>query len=575
MRKNRKKDHIRILRYFKNLKIWLFILMLLMIGYMIINIFNPIISANLITGLTDFNIQTATIFALLFFFLSLFRVFISRLTDLVFFKKIKSQLIYNIRSDMIKSIFEMKIINFDKHSSGELTERLKNDPENISNILSAVQYSFFNMISDLIILTYIFYMNWIIGMIYLLCVLVVYLYEKKAFAKYEELHKATSKSKDKNATLLNESMRGIRDIKVLNISTSFYSMISKNLKETTDYDTDMNLKYGVIISNVDIVKAVTTILVIMLGIYLVSINKLNVANLLIIFMYRIDIFDLVLCYTTIREYYTKYKVASSRIFELMDDKKFSKEKFGTKEIENISGKIQIKDLSFAYDKVPVLKDINLTIKPNDTIAVVGASGSGKTTLFNLLSKSYDVNDGKIFIDDMDINSLSQNSIRNNISVITQNPYLFNLSIKDNFKLIDDNLKDRDIIEACKIAQIHDYIQTLPHKYNTIIGESGVTLSGGQRQRIAIARALIKKSKIILFDEATSALDNITQSEIQKSINNISADYTIIIVAHRLSTIKECSKIYVMNDGKFVGSGTHDELLNKNKYYQDLYKQELI
>ena len=240
--------------------------------------------------------------------------------------------------------------------------------------------------------------------------------------------------------------------------------------------------------------------------------------------------------------------------------------------------IHIKNLTFQYDgpKSPkVLDNISLDIPYGQVTAVVGASGSGKTTLFNLLSKSYDVDNDSIFIDDVDINKLSKDSIRDNISVITQSPYLFNLSIKDNLKLVGENVKDKDIVEACKIAQIHDFIQTLPHKYNTIIGEGGVNLSGGQRQRIAIARALIKKSKIILFDEATSALDNITQKEIQKSINNISADYTIIIVAHRLSTIKECSRIYVMDKGKIVGVGTHKELLEKNKYYKQLYNQELV
>lgn len=569
------KDHIRILRYFKNVKFWLFILCLLMTGYVLINIFNPIISANMITSLTNFNVNDAIIYALLFLFISIFKVIISRLTDIVFFKKIKSKLIYSIRSDMIKSIFEMKTVNFDKTSSGELTERLKNDPEDISSILSAVQYSFFNIIGDGIILIYVFCISWIIGLVYVACLLIVYFYEKRAFAIYEQIHRITSKSRDKNATLLNESMRGIRDIKALNISTPFYSLISKNLKETTDYDTDLNIKHGIIFSNLDIIKAVTTVLVIIIGIYLVDINKLNATNLLILFMYRTDIFDIVLCYTTIRDYYAKYKVAASRIFELMDDKKFTKEKFGKKELENIEGKIQIKDLNFAYDKTQVLKGINLTLQPNDTIAIVGASGSGKTTLFNLLSKSYDVEDNSIFIDDIDINDLTQDSIRNNISVITQHPYLFNLSIKDNFKLIDENIKNQEIIEACKIAQIHDYIQTLPQKYNTLIGEGGVNLSGGQRQRIAIARALIKKSKIILFDEATSALDNITQAEIQKSINNISDKCTMIIVAHRLSTVKQCNKIYVMNGGKIVGFGSHEELLENNQYYQDLYNQELI
>ena len=216
---------------------------------------------------------------------------------------------------------------------------------------------------------------------------------------------------------------------------------------------------------------------------------------------------------------------------------------------------------------------NLVINPNDTIGIVGESGSGKTTLLNLLSKSYKVGKNKILIDGIDINDLTKDSIRNNIAVISQNPYIFNLTIKENLELISDDITKEDIINACKVAQIHDYIMTLPDKYDTLLGEGGTNLSGGQKQRLAIARALLKKSKIILFDEATSALDNVTQNELQKSINNISDDYTIIIVAHRLSTIKDCNKIYVMEKGEIVGAGTHKELLKNNKQYKKLYNEE--
>ena len=159
-------------------------------------------------------------------------------------------------------------------------------------------------------------------------------------------------------------------------------------------------------------------------------------------------------------------------------------------------------------------------------------------------------------------------------MISQNPYIFNLTIKENLELISDDITIEDIISACKVAQIHDYIMTLPNKYDTLLGEGGTNLSGGQKQRLAIARALLKKSKIILFDEATSALDNVTQNELQKSINNISDDYTIIIVAHRLSTIKDCNRIYVMEKGKIVGAGTHNELLKNNKQYKKLYNEEI-
>jgi len=286
-------------------------------------------------------------------------------------------------------------------------------------------------------------------------------------------------------------------------------------------------------------------------------------------------FDIVLCFTTIKEYLVEYKVSANRIFELMDEDKYPKEKFGSKKIEQIKGKLECKNLSFKYSKKDILKDVSFKLEANDTVGIVGSSGSGKTTLLNLLVKSYYVNDNQIFIDDIDINDLTRDSIRDNISIITQNPYIFNLTIEENLKLVGDNVKKKDIIEACKIAQIHDYIESLPNKYNTLLGEGGINLSGGQRQRLAIARALIKKSKIILFDEATSALDNITQNELRKAINNITKDYTIIIVAHRLSTIKDCNKIFVMDNGKIVGEGTNEELLKNNEFYKKLYMEEQV
>ena len=317
------------------------------------------------------------------------------------------------------------------------------------------------------------------------------------------------------------------------------------------------------------------IVVLIVGIALIKYDYLTVTNLIIIYMYRINMFDIVLCYTTIKEYFVEYKVSANRIFELMDEEKYPKEKFGSKKIEQINGKIECRNLSFKYSKKDILKDISFKLEPNDTVGIVGSSGSGKTTLLNLLVKSYYVNDNQIFIDDIDINDLTRDSIRDNISIITQNPYIFNLTIEENLKLVGDNVKKKDIIEACKIAQIHDYIESLPNKYNTLLGEGGINLSGGQRQRLAIARALIKKSKIILFDEATSALDNITQNELRKAINNITKNYTIIIVAHRLSTIKDCNKIFVMENGRIVGEGTNDELLKNNEFYKKLYMEEQI
>ena len=184
------------------------------------------------------------------------------------------------------------------------------------------------------------------------------------------------------------------------------------------------------------------------------------------------------------------------------------------------------------------------------------------------------NGGEITIDGINIKELDKESIRGNITIISQNPYIFNLSIKENLKLVKNNVTDRQIKNACRIACLDDFIETLPDKYDTIIGEGGVTLSGGQRQRLAIARALIQKTEIILFDEVTSALDNETQSKIQEAIHNMKGEYTILIIAHRLSTVVGADRILLVDNGKVVAEGTHKELLKKNSLYKHLYENEM-
>ena len=567
-------DGVRMLKYFKTIKSSLVALIILTIIYCLISIVNPIINANLLTSLTDFSTSKSIKFALFMIIISLVKVLTSYLTNIVYIKNIKQKLILGIRKDMIKNIFNMEIINFEEHSSGEFTNRIANDPEQASSILSVVQFSFFNLITDIFILIYVIYINYILGLIYVISFFIIYIYEKTTLNKVKKLSEQNKKISDKNVGLLNEVIRGIRDIKILNITKKTHNMVIKGLDEATRVEGDKNIKSSTSYDIVQFIQSVTVLIIILVGILLVDKKILTITNLIIIYMYRTNVYDLSLCYRSIKEYLNEYSVACKRIFEFMDNNKYTKETFGNKELINATGKIELKNLSFAYDKKKVLKDIDLVINPNDTIGIVGESGSGKTTLLNLLCKSYKVDKNKILIDEIDINDLTKDSIRNNIAIISQNPYIFNLTIKENLELISDNVTKEDIVNACKIAQIHDFIMTLPNKYDTLLGEGGTNLSGGQKQRLAIARALLKKSKIILFDEATSALDNVTQNELQKSINNISDDYTLIIVAHRLSTIKDCNKIYVMEKGEIVGVGTHKELLKSNKQYKKLYNEEI-
>lgn len=537
----------------------------------VINIFSPIINAKLLTSLTNFNLNEAYKYTFIFFAISILSVLINKLA-IKLLGKIHEKLLYDIRYDIIQRLFKLKMKNFDEIPSGKFQERIKNDPEGIFSVFSVVQYNIFNIITEVFMLAYVMYLNIIIGLIYILGIIIIYFYEKYAYEKYEKLEEESKIQREKSGTILNEILRGIRDIKLLGITNKVNKITSETLDKQSKLDTKISISRMNIYNTTEIVKDILIFIIIFLGIFLININKLTLTTFLIIFMYRNDIFSLVFSYTSLKEYLVKYKVAKNRIMELFDNKKFPIETYGNESIDNIKGEIEFKNVSFAYNKKEIIHNVSFKVNSLEDVALVGKSGSGKSTLFNLLTKSYDNYEGIITIDGVDIKKLNQKTLIDSISIISQNPYIFNLSIKDNLKLIDKNITDDDIINACKTARIHDFIETLPDKYNTLLGEGGVNLSGGQKQRLAIARALLKQSKILLFDEATSSLDNITQDEIQTAIKSISKNFTIITIAHRLSTIINSNKIYLLEEGNIIACGTHKELLKSNTYYKELYNK---
>ena len=281
------------------------------------------------------------------------------------------------------------------------------------------------------------------------------------------------------------------------------------------------------------------------------------------------------CLNDFTETYQKVSVSLDRVNEILENQKFNDVVFGNTDIKNMKGIIKFKDVSFSYpNEEKVLDDFNLIIEPNKKIAIVGASGQGKSTLFNLITRLFDANAGTISIDDVNILDISEECLRKNVSIIRQEPFIFNRTILENFKIIDENIKLKDVKKYVKEAYLDEYIESLPKKYDTLLGEGGVNLSGGQKQRLAIARTLAKNSKIILFDEATSALDNNSQEFIKKSIDNLVKNHTVVIVAHRLSTIIDADVIYVIDKGRVIASGTHNQLLTSCDYYKNLYKSEM-
>ena len=289
----------------------------------------------------------------------------------------------------------------------------------------------------------------------------------------------------------------------------------------------------------DTIQEIILFIFIILGILLVTKDLLTASNLVVLYMYQDRIYYNLLFYiTNLIDQIKNFNLSSNRVYEVIDDNTMEKEKFGDKKKEKLKGNIEFKNVSFSYNNNDmILENLSFKINENETVAIVGKTGSGKSTILSLIDKLYEINSGKITIDNIDINDFDKDSLRNNISIITQSPYIFSFTIKENLSLVKPDMTKTEMINACSLASLHEFIVSLPNGYDTILGEDGINLSGGQRQRLAIARALLKDTEIILFDEATSALDNTTQKEIMEAINNMKGKYTIIIVAHRLSTIK--------------------------------------
>lgn len=539
----------------------------------IISAILPLLSAKVILNITNEVINQLVISALVVFFIEII-LYIMYYFKSFFYRRIYQKTLINIQKSLAKEILNLEIAEIDKNSSGLFIDRLNKDTQDIAGLFMEYTYWISYIITNVGVLFTVFILNKYLFVYALISSIVVFIINKKRITKQYEVQKELKVLQESKTGLTSELVRGIRDIKVLNANNTILKQINEKIEETTKKEVKIiNIRnlYNYIENNT---RAISDLGFIIIGCFLYNKTLLTIPTFVIIYNYQSKIKNLLTGMVQLSEYNKKFSVSANRVFEVIDNVKFKKEKFGNVEIKKLDGNIIFENVSFGYDKTKIINDMSFEIKPNERIAFVGKSGAGKTTIFNLITRLYKSNKGKILLDGNNINDLTCSTIRDNMSIITQNPYIFNFSIKENLLMAKENATMKEIREACKMACIDDYIMSLPDKYNTMVGENGVILSGGQKQRIAIARALLMKTEIILFDEATSALDNETQSKIQKAINNLKGEYTILIVAHRLSTIIDSDRIFVVENGKIVDSGSHRELLKKSEIYKNLYNKDL-
>ena len=493
----------------------------------------------------------------------------------ILYNKLQMKFINKVCKDMYAKYQNLPAIAFEQAGVGELINRLSSDPDRVLDLLNQLVKMILKIIMALIIVIVSFKISIFIGIEITIFAIIMGIISSKYFPVIKSTQKEIKKESDKLIKRAIENLTGIREIKALGIKNNMINLINNDIDNYCNKSLKINRYESVFNGLNNMVYYVLQFIILLTCGYLFIKGHIVYSVLMMVHTYIWRIDEVAETLSSFGVNYNKVKVSLSRIDEVVNNKIFKDELFGNINLNNVKGNVTFKNVSFKYTKKEnlTLNNMSLDIKTNQKSAIVGRSGNGKSTIFNLLLRYFDVTNGEVLIDGVDIKDLTEESLRKTISCVRQSPFLFNMSIFENFKIVKPDITLKEVKEVCKRAYIDEYIESLPKKYNTIIGEGGINLSGGQKQRLAIARTLLLDTKIILFDEATSALDNESQEYIKMTIDDLAKDHTIIIIAHRLSTIIDADEIFVMEKGKLSMKGTHEDLLKKSKIYKGLYKNE--
>ena len=546
-------------------------LMIVMVICGVLGILQPIYSANALASVASMQFESATKFIIIMCILGLSRVLFNMVMEGLYIR-VNAKTKRELTDKLIWSINSTKMSKLDSTQMGSLAEKLSNDIGSVSDCYLDMMNLIFNILTNIVFLIYIAFLNFYLFLIvmgYVVLLFVVCTIKSRIWIRGRKI---TKKANDEARSAYMEQISGMRDVKLLGIEESVTNYSSKKYEKALRLEVKVDDKRNIIRRTQGALSIIFELVFLLIGILFIKKEMILLTGLLIIYTYYGRVEGLVGFLSQFKEFSAEGEIAASRIFDVIEN--YEKESFGTEELENFSGKIELKNVNFSYDgERQVLKNANLCFEPGKMTAIVGKSGSGKSTILNLISKLYDVGDGQIFYDGTDINALSKNTIRQNVGEISQTPYIFNSTVRQNLLFSKPDATDDELKQVLKDAQIYEDVVNMPKYLDTEIGENGVKISGGQRQRLAIARLLLKDTKVIVFDEATSALDNSSQKKIVDLLETFKEKKTIIIVAHRLSTIISADTIYMIDDGKIIASGTHRELMKKCKDYKDLYKLE--
>ena len=482
-----------------------------------------------------------------------------------------------LQFDMVKSLIKTDTQIIDKKHSGKFISNLTYDVNHITHLLSSAILTLFKDSLTLIgLLAVMFIQNWKLSLVSIIMIPLAGFFSKKLGKRVGKVVTEAQEKSGYLTTYLVELFKNHRLIKIFQRENYEKIRADKNLSQLKDKNKKIQTVY---VRMSPVMETLTGIMIAILIFYsgkLISKGELEINNFFSFLAAMMLAYQPVRALSTLTMNVNQGLSAASRILPIIDQKNDINETPDAKPIVIRNSEIKFKNVDFAYDikESITLSSVNLEFKGGKMTSLVGHSGSGKSTILNLIPRLYDARGGDITIDDQSIYKSTISSLRNEISLVSQDTTLFDDTIKNNIKYAKEDATDEEIYKVAKMSFCEEFINNLPDKFNTLIGENGVRLSGGEKQRLSIARAMIKKSSIILLDEATSSLDSETETKIQNALKILTKNKTTIVIAHRLSTILSSDNIYVIDAGKVIDSGRHENLLNNSELYKSFYEKQI-